>query len=184
MPKVRRNYELDMTHGNLIPKVAAFAIPLMITSILQLLYNAADVIVVGRFAGSQSLAAVGSTGSLINLIVNVFLGLSVGTNVLVARDYGAGNRKGTFETVHTSILVGVIGGIALGIFGYFMGGTFLDWMGSPETVLPLATKYIQIYFIGMPFNMLYNLGSHIHSAKSNQELLCGSVHHHSHGGRR
>lgn len=153
--------ELDMTHGKLIPKVMVFALPLMLTSMLQLLYNAADVVVVGRFTGSEALAAVGSTSSLINLIVNVFLGLSVGTNVLVARDYGAGDRKGTYETVHTSILVGLIGGVVLGIFGYFMGGTFLEWMGSPEKVLPLATKYIQIYFIGMPFNMLYNFGAAI-----------------------
>lgn len=154
-------FELDMTHGKLIPKVMVFALPLMLTSMLQLLYNAADVVVVGQFTGSAALAAVGSTGSLINLIVNVFLGLSVGTNVLVARDYGAGDRKGTYETVHTSILIGLIGGIVLGIFGYFMGGTFLKWMGSPKEVLPLATEYIQIYFIGLPFNMLYNFGAAI-----------------------
>jgi len=159
MPKVRRNYELDMTHGNLIPKVAAFAIPLMITSILQLLYNAADVIVVGRFAGSQSLAAVGSTGSLINLIVNVFLGLSIGTNVIAAKYYGAGDYRNTQETVHTSIAISLIGGTMLGIFGFIFGGTFLKWMGSPEDVLPLATRYIRIYFLGMPFNMLYNFGA-------------------------
>lgn len=159
MLKTRRNYELDMTHGRLIPKVAAFAIPLMITSILQLLYNAADVIVVGRFAGSESLAAVGSTGSLINLIVNVFLGLSIGTNVIAARYYGAGDYKNTQETVHTSIAVSLVGGVALGIFGFIFGGTFLKWMGSPEDVLPLATRYIRIYFLGMPFNMLYNFGA-------------------------
>ncbi|MBQ3574164.1 MAG: MATE family efflux transporter [Clostridia bacterium] len=157
----KKSFELDMTHGRLIPKVMVFALPLMLTSMLQLLYNAADVVVVGRFAGPESLAAVGSTGALINLIVNVFLGLSVGTNVLVARDYGAGDRKGTYETVHTSVLVGLIGGVALGIFGFIMGGTFLKWMGSPKEVLPLATKYIQIYFIGMPFNMLYNFGAAI-----------------------
>ena len=159
MPKTRKNYELDMTHGKLIPKIAAFALPLMITSILQLLYNAADVIVVGRYAGSESLAAVGSTGSLINLIVNVFLGLSIGTNVLAAKYYGAGDFKNTQETVHTSITVSLIGGVAIGIFGFIFGGTFLKWMGSPEDVLPLATRYIRIYFLGMPFNMLYNFGA-------------------------
>ena len=155
----KHNYELDMTHGKLIPKVAAFAIPLMLTSILQLLYNAADVIVVGRCTGKEALAAVGSTASLINLLVNVFLGLSVGTNVVAARYYGANDFKGTQETVHTSIFISLIGGVAIGVFGYIFGGTFLAWMGSPETVLPLATQYIRIYFLGMPFNMLYNFGA-------------------------
>lgn len=159
MQKSRRNYELDMTHGKLIPKVAAFTVPLMITSILQLLYNAADVIVVGRFAGSESLAAVGSTSSLINLIVNVFLGLSIGANVVIANYYGANDYKNTRETVHTSVTISIVGGVILGIFGYIFGGTFLKWMGSPDDVLPLATKYIRIYFLGMPFNMLYNFGA-------------------------
>lgn len=153
------NYELDMTHGKLIPKVLAFAFPLMITSMLQLLYNAADVVVVGRYSGPESLAAVGSTGSLINLIVNVFLGLSIGTNVMAAKYYGAGDYKNTHETVHTSITVSLIGGVAIGLFGFIFGGTFLKWMGSPEDVLPLATIYIRIYFLGMPFNMLYNFGA-------------------------
>ena len=117
MPRTRRSYELDMTHGPLIPKIAAFAFPLMLTSMLQLLYNAADVIVVGRWAGPESLAAVGSTSALINLIVNVFLGLSIGTNVLAAKFYGAGDYKNTHETVHTSITVSLIGGVAIGIFG-------------------------------------------------------------------
>ena len=159
MRHARRTYELDMTHGKLIPKVAAFALPLMATSILQLLYNAADVIVVGRFTGPEALGAVGSTGALINLIVNVFLGLSVGTNVIAANYYGAGDFKNMRETVHTSIAVSVIGGIALGIFGVAFGGVFLQWMGSPADVLPLATRYIRIFFIGMPFNMLYNFGA-------------------------
>ena len=159
MRKARRRYELDMTHGKLIPKVASFAFPLMATSMLQLLYNAADVIVVGRYAGSQSLAAVGSTGALINLIVNVFLGLSIGTNVIAAKYYGAGDFKNTQDTVHTSIALSLIGGVAIGIFGFLLGGTFLKWMGSPEDVLPLATTYIRIYFLGMPFNMLYNFGA-------------------------
>ncbi len=159
MRRSKGSYELDMTHGKLIPKVAAFAIPLMLTSILQLLYNAADVIVVGRCTGKEALAAVGSTGALINLIVNVFLGLSVGTNVVAARYYGAGDYNNTQETVHTSIFISLVGGVVLGIFGFIFGGTFLTWMGSPESVLPLATQYIRIYFLGMPFNMLYNFGA-------------------------
>ncbi|MBQ8505920.1 MAG: MATE family efflux transporter [Clostridia bacterium] len=148
-----------MVHGKLIPSMARFALPLMITSILQLLYNAADVIVVGKFAGSEHLAAVGSTGALINLIVNVFLGLSIGTNVIAARDYGAQDREGMRRTVHTSIAISLVGGVVLGIFGFVFGGTFLKWMDSPPEVLPLATVYIKIYFAGMPFNMLYNFGA-------------------------
>ena len=148
-----------MFHGKLIPSMARFALPLMITSILQLLYNAADVIVVGKFAGSEHLAAVGSTGALINLIVNVFLGLSIGTNVIAARDYGAQDREGMRRTVHTSIAISLVGGVVLGIFGFVFGGTFLKWMDSPPEVLPLATVYIKIYFAGMPFNMLYNFGA-------------------------
>ena len=159
MRQARRSYELDMTHGKLIPKVAAFALPLMATSMLQLLYNAADVIVVGRFTGPEALAAVGSTGALINLIVNVFLGLSVGTNVIAASFYGAGDFRNMRETVHTSITVSVIGGCVLAVFGVSFGGTFLRWMGSPDDVLPLATRYIRIFFMGMPFNMLYNFGA-------------------------
>ena len=159
MRRSRRSYELDMTHGKLIPKVAAFALPLMATSILQLLYNAADVIVVGRFTGPEALAAVGSTSALINLIVNVFLGLSVGTNVIAAKYYGLGDFHNMRETVHTSITVSVLGGIVVGLFGVLFGGMFLGWMGTSPEVLPLATRYIRIFFIGTPFNMLYNFGA-------------------------
>ena len=164
MRRTKHSYELDMTHGKLIPRILTFAFPLMITSMLQLLYNAADVIVVGQFAGENAQAAqaaVGSTGALINLIINVFLGLSVGTNVIVANYYGARDYKNTQETVHTAILISVVGGFVLAIFGFLFGGTFLDWMGSNEDVLPLATKYIKIFFLGMPFNMLYNFGAAI-----------------------
>ncbi len=161
MHRGKHVYELDMVHGSLLKGIAKFSLPLIATSILQLLYNAADVIVVGRFAGSDALAAVGSTGALINLIVNVFLGLSIGTNVLAARDYGAGQREGMQQTVHTSIAISIVGGFVLGVFGFIFGGTFLSWMDSPPEVLPLATLYIKIYFIGMPFNMLYNFGAAI-----------------------
>lgn len=156
-----QRYSIDMTSGNLLPKILRFALPLVLTSMLQLLYNAADVIVVGRFAGAEALAAVGSTGALINLIVNLFFGLSIGANVIVARDYGAGDIKGTQQAVHTSVLVSIIGGALLAVFGYLYGGTFLTWMQSPPEVLPLATVYIRIFFLGMPFNMLYNFGAAI-----------------------
>ncbi len=155
----KRSYEMDMTQGSILPKMLLFAVPLILSSVLQLLFNAADVIVVGRFDGENALAAVGSTGALINLIVNVFLGLSVGANVMVARYYGAGKVRETSDAIHTAIAVSLVGGVFLAIFGFFLSKTFLEWMGSPEEVLPLATIYTQIYFIGMPVNVLYNFGS-------------------------
>lgn len=155
----RSRHEMDMTSGSILPKILIFAIPLMLSSILQLLFNAADVVVVGRFEGENALAAVGSNGALINLIVNVFMGLSIGANVLVARYFGGGLYKETSEAVHTTITLSLIGGVFFGIFGAVFARTFLVWMGSPAEVLPLATVYLRIYFIGMPFNMLYNFGS-------------------------
>ena len=160
-PKQNRRYEMDMTSGTLLPKILIFSGPLILTGILQLLYNAADVVVVGRFAGATSLAAVGSTGSLINLIINVFMGLSVGTSVMVARYYGAGDVRMVQDTVHTSILVALISGIVVGIFGFVMAKPILRLMDSPDDVIDLATLYVRIYFVGMPFNLLYNFGAGI-----------------------
>ena len=157
----RKNYEIDMTEGPILGKMIRFALPLMLSSILQLLFNAADVIVVGRFAGSEALAAVGSTGSLINLLINLFIGLSVGTNVIVARYLGAHDYDNCQESVHTSILLSVIGGSALIFVGLFFAKPLLTLMGSPKDVLPQASLYMQIYFVGMPMNMLYNFGSAI-----------------------
>ena len=150
-----------MTEGPILGKMIRFALPLMLSSILQLLFNAADVIVVGRFAGSEALAAVGSTGSLINLLINLFIGLSVGTNVIVARYLGAHDYDNCQESVHTSILLSVIGGSALIFIGLFFAKPLLTLMGSPKDVLPQASLYMQIYFVGMPMNMLYNFGSAI-----------------------
>lgn len=155
----RGNHEMDMTTGSILPKLLLFAIPLMLSSVLQLLFNAADVVVVGRFEGENALAAVGSNGALINLIVNVFMGLSIGANVLIARFYGAGAYKDTSDAVHTTIALSLAGGLFFGVFGAVFAKTFLMWMGSPAEVLPLATVYLRIYFIGMPFNMLYNFGA-------------------------
>lgn len=155
----RRSHEMDMTSGSILPKLLLFSIPLMLSSILQLLFNAADVVVVGRFEGENALAAVGSNGALINLIVNVFMGLSIGSNVIIARYFGASKYKETTDAVHTTIALSLIGGIFFGIFGFIFARTFLIWMGSPAEVLPLATLYLKIYFIGMPFNMLYNFGA-------------------------
>ena len=157
----RRTYEVDMTDGPLLGKLVRFAIPLALSGILQLLFNAADIVVVGRFAGSQALAAVGSTGALINLIVTLFMGLSVGTNVLVAQYYGAGNKKDLQETVHTSILASLIFGVALILVGILLARPMLEMMGTPEDVLNQAALYMQIYFVGMPVLMLYNFGAAI-----------------------
>lgn len=131
------------------------------SSILQLLFNAADVIVVGRFAGDNSLAAVGSTSSLINLLTNLFVGLSIGTNVLVAKDFGAKNEKGIFETVHTSVLLSIYSGIILTIIGITLAVPILSLMQSPKEVLPLAAAYLRVYFLGMTSTMVYNFVSAI-----------------------
>ncbi len=131
------------------------------SGVLQLLFNAADIIVVGRFAGSQSMAAVGSNGSLINLMVNVFIGLSIGANVLVARYYGARDEKNLEETVHTAMVIAVVGGLLLIAVGELQTKPILILMGSPEDVLPLAVLYMKIYFLGMPGTLVYNFGSAI-----------------------
>lgn len=156
-----KKYEIDMCNGPLLGKILLFSLPLMLSGILQLLFNAADMIVVGRWVGSDALAAVGSTGSLVNLIVNVFIGLSVGANVLVARYYGAGQDRELSETVHTAILTALAGGVALIFIGFFVAPGALKAMGSPDEVLGQAVLYLRIYFAGMPAMMVYNYGSAI-----------------------
>ena len=153
---VNNKYEIDMCEGAILPKMLKFALPLMLSSILQLLFNAADVIVVGRFAGDNSLAAVGCTGSLINLLINIFIGLSVGTNVMAARHYGAKQKQELSATVHTSVMIAILGGILLTVVGVVFTKGILELMGTPEPVLPLAALYLRIYFLGMVSNMLYN----------------------------
>ncbi len=159
--KTKRSFEIDMCNGPILSKIVIFALPLVASGILQLLFNAADVIVVGRFAGSQSLAAVGSTSSLINLLLNVFIGLSTGTNVLVARFYGSHNYRDLEETIHTSMLLSVICGFILIFIGEIFATPILELMGSPDDVLPLASLYIEVYFIGVPATLVYNFGSSI-----------------------
>ena len=154
---MRKSYEMDMCNGPLLGKILIFAVPLMLSGILQLLFNAADIIVVGRFSGSHALAAVGSTSALINLLVNVFIGLSVGTNVLIAQYYGAKDRKNISETVHTSVLISLI----LVFVGVALAKPILKLMGTPDDVLNQAVLYIRIYFLGMPVTMLYNFGAAI-----------------------
>ncbi len=156
-----KKYEIDMCNGPLLGKVLMFAVPLILSGILQLLFNAADMVVAGRFAGSIALGAVGATSSLINLLINVFVGMSVGTNVLVAHFYGANRQEELSQTVHTSIALSLISGVILGIAGYALASPLLSLMGTPEEILPHAVKYMQIYFIGVPGMLLYNFGSAI-----------------------
>lgn len=156
-----KKYEIDMCNGPLFRKILVFAIPLMLSGILQLLFNAADIVVVGRFAGNEALAAVGSTSSLINLLVNVFIGLSVGTNVLVARFYGAGQKKELSDMVHTAILTALVSGVFLIFVGLFLAEPALRFMDTPKDCINQAVLYIRIYFVGMPVMMLYNFGSAI-----------------------
>jgi len=154
-----KKHELDMCNGPLAPKLLLFALPLMLSSILQLLFNAADVIVVGKFAGDASLAAVTSTGSLINLLINLFMGLSIGANVMVAQAIGHGDERRAAKAVHTSVVVSLLSGLFLAFVGFFAARQFLEWMDSPENVIGLSTLYLKIYFLGMPASLFYNFGS-------------------------
>ena len=154
-----KKYEIDMCNGPLLGKILVFYVPLMLSGVLQLLFNAADIAVVGRFSGNHALAAVGSTSSLTNLIVNLFIGLSVGTNVLVARYYGAGQKKELKEMVQTAIVTGFIGGVILIFLGFFISKPALTWMDTPADVIEHSVLYMRIYFAGMPFMMVYNFGA-------------------------
>ena len=156
MFKTHAHRTLDMTQGPVFSQVIFFALPIMLSSILQLLFNAADTIVVGRFAGNEALAAVGSVGSLNNLIISLFIGLSVGANVLVARFTGSRENKNVSETVHTAVLLSLVGGVLLTVVGFTLARPLLHMMGSPEDVIDLAVLYVRILFIGMPVQMLYN----------------------------
>lgn len=159
--KTSKEHVMDMCEGPLLKKLLIFSLPLMASSMLQLLFNAADIIVVGRFAGDHSLAAVGSTASLINLLVNLFVGLSIGTNVLVAQYYGANKEKELSATVHTSIAISIISGIALTVVGVIGTPVILELMQAPKEVLDLAVIYLRTYFLGMTATMIYNFGAAI-----------------------
>ena len=154
-------YEIDMCNGSILDKLISFSIPLMLSGILQLLFNAVDIIVVGRFTGSEALAAVGSTTALINVFVNFFIGISLGSNVLAARFFAAGKDKEMSETVHTAITLALISGVGMGIIGVLAAKGALMLMDTPDNVLNLSTLYMRIYFVGMPFFMLYNYGAAI-----------------------
>lgn len=157
----KNKYEIDMCNGTIMDKLISFAIPLMVSGILQLMFNAVDIIVVGRFSGSQALAAVGSTTALINMFINFFIGISLGANVLAARFYAAGKHKEMSETVHTAITLALISGVFMAVFGLVFSRFALELMGTPDDVIGQSALYMRIYFLGMPFFMLYNYGAAI-----------------------
>lgn len=156
-----KKFEIDMCNGPILKKMLLFAIPLMCSSILQLLFNAVDVIVVGKYVGDNALAAVGSNSSLIHLFVNFFVGLSIGVNVLVSNYYGAKQERHLSETVHTAMAISLVSGVILAIVGAVFSPMILRLMQTPEEVLPLATIYLRVYFIGIPTLMVYNFGAAI-----------------------
>ena len=153
------HYEIDMCSGPILSKMLRFSIPLMCSSVLQLLFNAADIVVVGRWAGDNSLAAVGSNTALIGLLTNLFVGLAVGANTLAAKYYGARDRDELHRVVHTSILLSMLSGLFLTVVGVLGARTILIWMQTPDNVLDLAALYLRIYFLGMPATMVYNFGA-------------------------
>lgn len=155
------NRDKDMCNGPIFGKMVLFALPIMAMNILQLLFNAADMVVVGRFSGKEALAAVGATGAIINLIVNLFMGLSVGTSVIVAQNYGAGRSDGVSRSVHTSIIISIIGGFLVMVLGLVLCNPLLIMMGTPKDIIDLSALYMRIYFLGLPASMIYNFGAAI-----------------------
>lgn len=155
----KNKYEMDMCNGPLASKMWIYVLPLMASGILQLAFNAVDIIVVGQCCGDDALAAVGATSSLINLLVNIFMGLSVGTNVLVAKFYGAGKQEHISETVHTAVTASVIFGAILAVIGFVSAKPLLQLMDTPDNIIDMSALYVRIYFLGMPVMLLYNFGS-------------------------
>jgi len=156
-----KRYEIDMINGPLFGKIVLYTLPLIAAGILQLLFNTADMVVVGRYAGSNALGAVGATASLINLLINVFMGLSVGANVAIAHYYGAGRFEELSRSLHTAISLSIICGFILLVIGQLFSEPMLILMGTPKDILPLSVSYMKIYFCGMPVMLLYNFGAAI-----------------------
>ena len=148
-------------HLRLYRSIVRSSIPLMLTGLLQLAYNTADSVVVGRYAGSTSLAAVGATTSIVFLLVTLFNGVSIGANYLTARYYGAGDREAISQTVHCAAVLSVILGLLAGVVGFFFSTPLLELAGAPADVLPLSSLYLKIYFLGIPAMVVYNFGSAI-----------------------
>lgn len=156
-----RAKNVNMLQGPLFKNIVLYTIPIIITNTLQLLFNAADIIVVGRYCGSLSVAAVGSTGSIVNLLVNIMIGLSIGTGICAAQSIGARDERATSQTVHTAIPIALIIGGVVSILGFLFSGTILHMMNTPDDILPLASVYLKIYFLGAISNSVYNFGSSI-----------------------
>lgn len=152
---------IDMINGPIVPSIIKFAIPMLISGLLQILFNAADTIVVGRFAGHTSMAAIGSTGSLTNLLVNLFMGISIGVNVVVARGIGMKDEKSVDLAIHTAITLSVLSGVGLAVIGFILSPTLLSLMDTPYDIIDKSVLYMRIIFIGQPFNLLYNFSSAI-----------------------
>ena len=150
-----------MCNGSIMDKLISFALPLMLSSILQLMFNAVDIIVVGRFSGSSALAAVGSTTALVNIFTNLFIGISLGANVLAARYFAAGRDKEMSEAVHTAIALALLSGVLMAFIGAGASRLALQLMDTPGDVIDQSVTYMRIYFMGMPFFMLYNYGAAI-----------------------
>lgn len=168
------NKEMDMRRGSLWNKILIFALPLAASSILQQLFNSADMAVVGRFSGSNALAAVGSNSSFINLLINLFVGISVGANVIIARYIGAGKEERANAAAHTAVAVSLLSGVFIMVLGIVITPSILRLMSCPEKVFSLAVLYLRIYFIGMPFIMFYNFGAAILRSRGDtkRSFLC------------
>ena len=158
---MRKNRTFDMTNGPFVANMFRFALPLILTGLLQLFYNTMDSVVVGKFAGNEALAAVGSTGSLVNLIVNLFVGMSMGSGVLTARFLGAGDKKRVHRCVHTAMSISLVSGVIMMLVGFIFAKDFLQLMNSPENVIELTTLYLKIYFLGAPGSLVYNFGASV-----------------------
>lgn len=158
---MKKSYEMDMCSGSLFSRMFMLTVPLICSGMLQLLFNAADVVVVGKFSGEHALAAVGSTSSLINLLLNLVIGISLGASVIVGRNYGAKNKSAVRKSVHTAIAIALFSGIIMLFIGVLLSPPILKIMGSPDDVIKLSTLYMRIYFLGMPAMMLYNFGASI-----------------------
>lgn len=156
---MKRKNEINMIEGNLFYKLIIMSIPLILSGILQLFYNAADLIVCGMFGSEHAVASISSTNALVNLIINLFLGLSTGANVLMARCFGQNNKEKGQKVVYTSMIFSLVFGVFVGLFGFFMSKTFLIMMGTPEEIIDLSGIYLKIYFLGLPFSMIYNFGA-------------------------